>query len=207
MKKKPAPTSESTAYRSLLLGSYSEIAIVSKNRTRNTALLKRGSSSLEQSRGSFLASSAPDAGKPSGSSRRGKRRGAKEENIVRVRVEDLAPPDPKVLSDLRRMTDAEVIAAARSDPDNPPLTEEQLRRFKRAVPPPDAKVIRKATGLSQSAFAWRYGFDVSALRDWEQGRRTPDRSARVLLAVIKYEPEAVQRALAAWAWSRFDRRK
>ena len=93
------------------------------------------------------------------------------------------------------------MAAARSDPDNPPLTREQLRQLKPAVPPPDAKAIRKATGLSQTAFAWRYGFDVSALRDWEQGRRTPDRSARVLLAIIKYEPKAVERALAAYALS------
>jgi putative transcriptional regulator len=94
-----------------------------------------------------------------------------------------------------------------SDPDNLPLTEKQLRRFKRAVPPPDARAIRSATGLSQFDFAWRYGFDVSALRDWEQGRRTPDRCARVLLAVIKYEPRAVERALAGWALSRFDKRK
>ena len=105
------------------------------------------------------------------------------------------------------MTDAEILAAARSDPDNPPLTDEQLRGFKRAVLPPDARAIRKATGLSQSAFAWRYGFDVSALRDWEQGRRTPDRSARVLLAIIKYEPKAVERALAAYGLSRFAKRK
>ncbi len=109
--------------------------------------------------------------------------------------------------DLQPRTAAQIHAAALSDPDNPPLTEEQLRRLKPAVPPPDARAIRKATGLTQQAFAWRYGFDVSALRDWEQGRRTPDRSARVLLAIIKYEPKAVERALAAWGLSRFDRRK
>jgi len=82
-----------------------------------------------------------------------------------------------------------------------------LRKFKPAVPPPDARAIRKATGLSQAAFAWRYGFDVSALRDWEQGRRTPDRSARVLLAIIKYEPRAVERALAAYARSPYSKQK
>jgi len=99
------------------------------------------------------------------------------------------------------MTEAQIIAAAKSDPDNPPLTDAELKQFKRAVPPPDAKAIRKATGLSQTAFAWRYGFDVSAVRDWEQGRRTPDRAARVLLAIIKYEPRAVERALTAYALS------
>lgn len=104
------------------------------------------------------------------------------------------------------MTEAQIIAAAKSDPDNPPLTEAQLKQFKRVVPAPDAKAIRKATGLSQSAFAWRYGFDVSAVRDWEQGRRTPDRAARVLLAIIRYEPKAVERALAAYAMSPYQKR-
>ena len=107
---------------------------------------------------------------------------------------------------LRHMTEAQIVRAAKSDPDNPPWTEEELRGAKRAVPPPDARAIRKATGLSQSAFAWRYGFDVSAVRDWEQGRRTPDRAARVLLAIIRYEPKAVERALAAYALSPYQKR-
>ncbi|MBI1777370.1 MAG: helix-turn-helix domain-containing protein [Proteobacteria bacterium] len=56
--------------------------------------------------------------------------------------------------------------------------------------------LRKALGLSQSAFARRFGLDVTAIHAWEQGRRCPDRAARVLLAVIAREPEAVRRALA-----------
>ena len=126
---------------------------------------------------------------------------------MRVRLKDLPPPDPKVLARLRRLTEAQIIAAAKSDPDNPPLTAEELRRFKPAVPPPDAKAIRKATGLSQTEFAWRFGFDVSAVRDWEQRRRIPDRAARVLLAVIQYEPKAVERALTAYALSPYRKRK
>ena len=38
---------------------------------------------------------------------------------------------------------------------------------------------------------------VTALHAWEQGRRRPDRAARVLLAVIAKEPEAVLRALVS----------
>lgn len=56
--------------------------------------------------------------------------------------------------------------------------------------------LRKALGLSQRAFAQRFGLDVTAIHAWEQGRRRPDRAARVLLAVIAKEPEAVRRALA-----------
>jgi len=37
---------------------------------------------------------------------------------------------------------------------------------------------------------------LSAVRDWEQGRRQPERSARILLKVVEKEPEAVTRALA-----------
>jgi len=33
------------------------------------------------------------------------------------------------------------------------------------------------------------------VRDWEARRRRPDRSARVLLAVIDYKPDVVEEAL------------
>ena len=61
----------------------------------------------------------------------------------------------------------------------------------------DVRATRKALGLSQEAFAARFGFTVHAVREWEQGRRQPERSARVLLKVIQKEPEAVRRALSA----------
>jgi putative transcriptional regulator len=60
----------------------------------------------------------------------------------------------------------------------------------------DVKKIRARLGLSQEAFAKTYGFALSALRDWEQGRRRPERSARILLKIVEREPEAVTRALA-----------
>lgn len=60
----------------------------------------------------------------------------------------------------------------------------------------DVKSIRRALGLTQSEFSYRFGFDVRAVQDWEQKRRMPDRSARILLRVISREPEAVQRALS-----------
>lgn len=61
----------------------------------------------------------------------------------------------------------------------------------------DVKAIREAEGLSQAAFARRYGFTASAVRDWEQGRRQPERSARILLTIIQREPEVVRRVLTA----------
>ena len=55
--------------------------------------------------------------------------------------------------------------------------------------------LRKRFRLSRQKFADRFGLDVRALQEWEQGRRVPDRAARVLLTVIDRNPEAVVRAL------------
>src|ERR1051325_3140932 len=60
----------------------------------------------------------------------------------------------------------------------------------------DVVAVRRELGLSQATFARTFGLDVTAIHAWEQGRRRPDRAARVLLAVIAKEPEAVLRALA-----------
>ncbi|TMJ49456.1 MAG: helix-turn-helix domain-containing protein [Alphaproteobacteria bacterium] len=59
----------------------------------------------------------------------------------------------------------------------------------------DVRGIRSRLGLSQAAFASRFGIPQGTIRDWEQGRRRPEGPARVLLLVIKEEPEAVSRAL------------
>jgi putative transcriptional regulator len=71
------------------------------------------------------------------------------------------------------------------------------RRYRVHVPEKvDVKKIRAALGLSQESFAATYGFAISAVRDWEQGRRRPERSARILLKIVEKEPEAVTRALS-----------
>jgi putative transcriptional regulator len=71
------------------------------------------------------------------------------------------------------------------------------RRYRVHVPERvNVKRIRQRLGLSQEAFAQTYGFALSAVRDWEQGRRKPERSARILLRIVEKEPEAVTRALA-----------
>jgi putative transcriptional regulator len=72
------------------------------------------------------------------------------------------------------------------------------RRYRVHVPENiDVKRIRARLGLSQKAFAAAYGFALSAVRDWEQGRRRPERSARILLKIVQKEPAAVTRALAS----------
>jgi putative transcriptional regulator len=93
---------------------------------------------------------------------------------------------------LDAMTDEEVLAAARSDPDAQPLTDKQLKRARRV---PYAKHVRFVTGLSQADFARVFGIPIGTLRDWEQGRFEPDRAARSYLRVIEVNPKAVRRAL------------
>ena len=83
-------------------------------------------------------------------------------------------------------------AAALSDPDNPPLTENDFKRMKKT---PRSKIIRRALGLSQEEFSTRYNIPVGTLRDWEQGRSKPDQAARSYLTVIAREPDVVLKAL------------
>lgn len=92
------------------------------------------------------------------------------------------------------MTEAQRHQAALNDPDAQPLTEQDLSRMKRT---PQAKIIRRALGLSQEDFAARYHIPLGTLRDWEQGRVEPDRAARAYLMVIAREPETVREALKA----------
>jgi putative transcriptional regulator len=60
----------------------------------------------------------------------------------------------------------------------------------------DVRKIRRQLKLSQGEFAAKFGIPAATIRDWEQNRRRPEGAARVLLKVIKEEPEAVSRALA-----------
>jgi len=65
------------------------------------------------------------------------------------------------------------------------------------IPPRiDVKAIREGMGLSQAAFANRFGLSVCALRNWEEGKRRPDPAARAYLKVIERAPQVVTEALA-----------
>jgi putative transcriptional regulator len=90
------------------------------------------------------------------------------------------------------MTDDEIVATAKSDPDNPPMTAGEMARMR---PVSAAKRIRRNLGLSQEEFAQRFRIPLGTLRDWEQHRRAPDQAAQAYLIVIEREHEAVERAL------------
>lgn len=58
----------------------------------------------------------------------------------------------------------------------------------------DVRAIRTKLGLSQAEFAKRYNLDLDAIQNWEQGRRTPDRTSLSYLRVIAAFPEHAAKA-------------
>ena len=61
------------------------------------------------------------------------------------------------------------------------------------MPPERVRAIRRKVSKSARDFEQRFGIPAATLSNWEQGRRTPDPAARVLLRVIEQDPEAVLR--------------
>jgi len=109
-----------------------------------------------------------------------------------VEVLDDSRERPFPATSMRPMTDAEIEAAAKADPDARPMTEDEWRTARRV---PRVKTMRRALGLTQEEFAARYHVPLGTLRDWEQGRTEPDQPARAYLTVIARDPEGVRRAL------------
>ncbi len=93
------------------------------------------------------------------------------------------------------LTDKDIERAVARDVSTRVLTTRDLAASYRVPESVDVRRLRLEMQMSQGAFARKYGFSVDAVQDWEQGRVTPNRSARVLLTVIARVPEAVDRAL------------
>jgi putative transcriptional regulator len=89
---------------------------------------------------------------------------------------------------------------AAEDPDTAPvLTPEEIFAVGRRIATEDVedvRALRVRLGLSQEAFAARFGFSVATIRQYESRRRVPVGPIRTLLRVIAREPDAVTRALA-----------
>lgn len=94
---------------------------------------------------------------------------------------------------LAAMTEEEIEANALSDPDNPPISDERLKFFRRYV---DVAALRQRQRLTQEQFSDRYRIPLGTLRDWEQRRREPDGAAKTLLHLIDKHPAIVLAVLA-----------
>ena len=61
------------------------------------------------------------------------------------------------------------------------------------IPPEiDVKAVRRKLKLTQQDFAYEYGFSLSQIRDWEQGRSRPLGAFRAYLMVIDRDPSHVR---------------
>lgn len=56
----------------------------------------------------------------------------------------------------------------------------------------DVQEIRHRLDLTQERFALKYGFALTTVRNWEQGIREPTGPARILLILLKEDPEGVE---------------
>lgn len=112
---------------------------------------------------------------------------------VTVKPGDTPPRGKSNWTQLDAMTDEEVLAAARSDPDAQPLTPEQLAKMRRVS---RVKALRQRLGITQAEFAQAFHLPITTLRDWEQHRSVPDAPARALLLAIERDPKVMRRLLS-----------
>jgi len=61
----------------------------------------------------------------------------------------------------------------------------------------DVAALRRFVGLTQEQFAQALGISVHTLRNWEQGRRSPEGPALALLRVAARHPRVLRENLAA----------
>jgi putative transcriptional regulator len=90
---------------------------------------------------------------------------------------------------LDAMTDEEITAAALADPDNPPLTDEQLAQFRR---PALAGQVRRKLGMAREAFAAAYGIPLKTLQAWERHEAEPTEVEIAYLRLIEREPDVTK---------------
>ena len=64
-------------------------------------------------------------------------------------------------------------------------------------PARDIAALRRFAGLTQEEFAEALSISVHTLRNWEQGRRTPEGPALALLRVAARHPRVLRENLAA----------
>lgn len=72
------------------------------------------------------------------------------------------------------------------------LTQLSNGEFARLTPINPPAHIRKQANLSQNEFAKAIGISLNTLKSWEQGKRQPSGSARVLLALLAKRPELIR---------------
>jgi putative transcriptional regulator len=94
--------------------------------------------------------------------------------------------------DIRELTDEDFARA---------LPRRQRERMIRGQidPEKDIAALRRFAGLTQEEFAEALGISVHTLRNWEQGRRSPEGPALSLLRIAARHPRVLRENLTASA--------
>jgi putative transcriptional regulator len=123
---------------------------------------------------------------------------SKTTNSVVITLEEIKKTpfrfSPEERARIEAMTDEEIERLAESDPDNPPLTDEQLDR---GVFARDVRRAREKLKMTQEELAAALGLPLATLRNWEQGRYNPDPAARALMKIVAANPKRALAALSA----------
>ena len=61
---------------------------------------------------------------------------------------------------------------------------------------PDVTAIREKYKMTQKEFSLLLGISVGTLRNWEQGRRKPQGSAKIPLKIAEKQPKAILESLS-----------
>jgi putative transcriptional regulator len=91
--------------------------------------------------------------------------------------------------DIRELTDEDFARA---------IPRRQRERIMRGQidPKRDIAALRRFAGLTQEEFADALGISIHTLRNWEQGRRTPEGPALALLRIAARHPRVLRENLA-----------
>ncbi|MER2267963.1 helix-turn-helix domain-containing protein [Methylobacterium oxalidis] len=102
--------------------------------------------------------------------------------MARMSLEEALARTPDIdRAKVEAATDEEILQHAREDGDDPNAAEGWLRI-------PLHREVRAALNLTQEEFAATIRVPVSTIRNWEQGRTSPEPAARTLLALIAADP-------------------
>ena len=97
-----------------------------------------------------------------------------------------------MVEDIRELTKEDFARAI------PRKQRERIMRG-RIDPVKDIAALRQFAGLTPQEFAVALGISVHTLRNWEQGRRSPEGPALALLRVAARHPRVLRENLAALA--------
>lgn len=110
--------------------------------------------------------------------------------MARMTLDEIKAARPRVdRAKIEATTDAEIARQMVEDGEDP---QADIGTFVEDLQPAR---IRSQLGMSQTEFAAALTIPVATLRNWEQGRVSPDPAARALLRIVAKEPKFALTAL------------